>query len=147
MNIHKEITAHYTPTDIETLIKKDLESKGYNVLDTKFIIRSKKQKITLGEALAGANPPPTIEFTGVKARIKGEIECENRESIELDTDTFSTKEKMLYVETIKAILDRNYGKEVVFYDEGEWYSRDHSRNINLDELQEYILKVTDPGDE
>lgn len=52
------------------------------------------------------------------------------------------KEFLFYVGIIKEILDRNYGKEVVFYNEGEWYSRDHSRIISLDELRKYILQVT-----
>jgi hypothetical protein len=52
-------------------------------------------------------------------------------------------ELMTYVNIIKTILDRDYGKEVVFYDDGDWYSRDHCRNITLEELKEYILKVTD----
>jgi len=52
-------------------------------------------------------------------------------------------EIMAYVNMVKKVLDRYYGKEVVFYNEGEWYSRDHSRNISLDELEEYLLNVTD----
>lgn len=54
------------------------------------------------------------------------------------------QELMLYVNLIKEILDRNYGKEVVFYNEGQWYSRDHSRNLTLDELREYLLQVLEP---
>ena len=49
------------------------------------------------------------------------------------------KELMVYVEIIKTILDNDYGKEVVFYENGEWYSREHSRIITLDELKEYVL--------
>lgn len=52
-------------------------------------------------------------------------------------------ELMAYVRMIKEVLDRDYGKGVVFYNNGEWYSRDHSRNISLEELEEYLLKVTD----
>jgi len=52
-------------------------------------------------------------------------------------------EIMAYVNMIKKVLDRNYGKEVIFYSDGEWYSRDHSRNISLEELEEYLLRVTD----
>jgi len=55
-------------------------------------------------------------------------------------------EIMAYVNMIKKVLDRSYGKEVVFYNEGEWYSRDHSRNITLEELEEYLLEVTDRED-
>jgi hypothetical protein len=53
------------------------------------------------------------------------------------------KEFLFYVNIIKEILDRDYGKEVVFYNDGEWYSRSHSRKITLDELKAYILEVTD----
>lgn len=49
------------------------------------------------------------------------------------------KELMVYVEIIKTILDSDYGKEVVFYKNGEWYSREHSRVITLDELKDYVL--------
>jgi len=52
-------------------------------------------------------------------------------------------ELLAYVNMIKKVLDRDYGKEVVFYNEGEWYSRDHSRNISLEELEAYLLKVAD----
>lgn len=52
-------------------------------------------------------------------------------------------EIMAYVNMIKKILDRDYGKEVVFYNNGEWYSREHSGKIDLNTLQEYLLKVTD----
>jgi hypothetical protein len=52
-------------------------------------------------------------------------------------------ELMAYVNMIKKVLDRDYEKEVVFYDTGEWYSRDHSRVISLEELEQYLLKVTD----
>jgi len=55
-------------------------------------------------------------------------------------------EIMAYVNMIKKVLDRNYGKEVIFYSDGEWYSRDHSRNILLEELEEYLLRVTDRED-
>lgn len=60
------------------------------------------------------------------------------------------KEFMMYINMIKEVLDRSYGKEVVFYNDGEWYSRDHSRNITIEELREYLLKKTyreeDEGD-
>lgn len=52
------------------------------------------------------------------------------------------KELLFYVDIIKFILDRDYGKEVVFYDNGEWYSRKHNRIISLDELREYIFEIT-----
>lgn len=52
-------------------------------------------------------------------------------------------ELMAYVQMIKEVLDRDYGKEVVSYNNGEWYSRNHSRNISYEELEEYLLSVTD----
>lgn len=52
-----------------------------------------------------------------------------------------TDELMTYVYMIKEILDINYGKEVVFYDAGEWYSRVHERIISMDELKQYLKEV------
>lgn len=52
-------------------------------------------------------------------------------------------ELLAYVDIIKSILERDYGKEVVFYNNGEWYSRDHCRYLTLEELKEYVLDVTD----
>lgn len=52
-------------------------------------------------------------------------------------------EIMAYVNMIKKILDRDYGKEVVFYNDGEWYSKDHCRKLSFEELEEYLLRVTD----
>ncbi|MFI2856880.1 hypothetical protein ACH6EH_07040 [Paenibacillus sp. JSM ZJ436] len=52
-------------------------------------------------------------------------------------------ELMAYVQMIKQILDRDYGKQSVSYNNGQWYSREHSRNITYEELEEYLLKVTD----
>lgn len=54
---------------------------------------------------------------------------------------------MAYVNMIKDVLDREYGKEVIFYSEGEWYSRDHSRNITVEELREYLLQQTYKGED
>jgi hypothetical protein len=53
----------------------------------------------------------------------------------------------MYVNMIKEVLDRHYGKEVVFYNDGMWYSRDHCRNITVDELRDYLLQQTDRGDD
>jgi hypothetical protein len=60
----------------------------------------------------------------------------------LEMEVLILNELLVYANMIKEILDRDYGKEVVFYDNGEWYSRDHCRNISLEELKEYVLKVT-----
>jgi len=57
------------------------------------------------------------------------------------------KEKKTYIDIIKQIADRDYGKEVLFYHgDGEWYSRDLCRNISLVELSEYMLKITNKDD-
>lgn len=56
------------------------------------------------------------------------------------------KELPAYVKMIKEVLDRDYEKGVVFYDNGEWHSRNHSRHghrkITLEELRDYLLDVT-----
>lgn len=59
-----------------------------------------------------------------------------------DEDEKTMKELMAYINMIKEVLDREYGKEVVFYHDGEWYSRDHSRNLSIEELREYLLQQT-----
>jgi len=52
------------------------------------------------------------------------------------------KEKLLYVEILRSIINRYYEKEMVFYDNGEWYSREHCKNISIEELKIWILKIT-----
>lgn len=48
-------------------------------------------------------------------------------------------EFMTYVAILKTAADRIYGKEVVFYDGGEWYSREHGRYITPEELAEFVI--------
>ena len=50
-------------------------------------------------------------------------------------------EFMIYVNALKNIADSHYGKEVIFYDNGEWYSRDHSRNLTPEEVAQYVYEV------
>ena len=52
------------------------------------------------------------------------------------------KELMLYVELIREIVRRCYEKEMLFYENGEWYSRRHGRYITHDELSEWMLSIT-----
>ncbi|MFZ4454260.1 hypothetical protein [Salibacterium aidingense] len=53
-------------------------------------------------------------------------------------------ELLTYVAIVKTIADRIYGKEVIFYDNGQWYSREHSRYISDDEVAELTIGlVTD----
>jgi hypothetical protein len=47
-------------------------------------------------------------------------------------------ELMIYVNALKRIADSHYGKEVIFYDGGVWYSREHCRNLTPDEVAEYV---------
>lgn len=50
-------------------------------------------------------------------------------------------EKMRYVEIIKNIIDWDYGKEIIFYDNGRWYSRKDCDYISLDELEDWVYDV------
>lgn len=52
------------------------------------------------------------------------------------------KELLKYVDIIKDIINYHYEKEVVFYNNGEWYSREHSRNITLEELAIWVQELT-----
>jgi len=53
------------------------------------------------------------------------------------------KELLLYITTIKEIIDRHYGKGIVFYEEGVgWYSRYHSEYITDEKLVEWLLEIT-----
>lgn len=54
------------------------------------------------------------------------------------------KELLAYTELIKTIIDRYYFKEVVFYNDGEWYSREHSRHITVEELSEWLEEIVKP---
>lgn len=51
------------------------------------------------------------------------------------------KEFQFYIFLIKELIDTNNLKGTVYYNEGEWYSRQHSRNITLDELKEMVLEI------
>lgn len=52
-----------------------------------------------------------------------------------------------YIAIIKTILDNDYGKERVFYNDGEWYDRNASRRISLDELQKEVMGVVTTSEE
>jgi hypothetical protein len=51
------------------------------------------------------------------------------------------QEFMKYINIIKQVLDRDYGKERVFYNNGEWYDRNTSKNMSLDELESEVLGI------
>jgi hypothetical protein len=53
------------------------------------------------------------------------------------------EELLFYINLIRQIVCREYEKEILFYNDGEWYSREHCRNITLDELKEFVLETTD----
>jgi chromosome segregation ATPase len=50
-------------------------------------------------------------------------------------------ELIVYVNALKTIADRYYGKEVIFYDSGDWYSRDHCRNLTPEEVATYVIET------
>jgi hypothetical protein len=58
--------------------------------------------------------------------------------------TVIKKRLLLYVNAMKTIIDTNYEKEMVFYDDGDWYSRHHCRNITDEELIEWVIEITEP---
>jgi len=49
------------------------------------------------------------------------------------------QELLQYVELIKQLTASKYGKDVLFYDVGNWYSREHCREITLEELQDFVM--------
>lgn len=51
-------------------------------------------------------------------------------------------ELLAYVNILKNIITNYYEKEMVFYDSGEWYSREHCRIISVEELKEWIMEIT-----
>lgn len=58
-------------------------------------------------------------------------------------------EFLLYINTLKKIIDRFYERETVYYhlEEGEWYSREHCRVISNEELVDWVLELSDEDDE
>jgi len=52
------------------------------------------------------------------------------------------EELLHYVSILRNIITNHYEKEMVFYNDGEWYSREHSRNISLKELEDWIMQIT-----
>lgn len=51
------------------------------------------------------------------------------------------QEFLRYINIIKQVLDRDYGKERVFYNDGEWYDRNSCKNLSLDELEKEVVEV------
>lgn len=56
-------------------------------------------------------------------------------------------EFLLYIGTLKEIINRYYGKDTVFYTEGVWYSKYHSGEITQEQLAEWVLEITSPKEE
>lgn len=52
-------------------------------------------------------------------------------------------ELMAYVKALKTIIDRDHSKEMVFYDNGKWDSREHCRNLTIEELCQWALEISD----
>jgi hypothetical protein len=57
------------------------------------------------------------------------------------------EEFLLYTKTLKEIITRHYEKEMVYYDCGEWYSREHCRKITFQELCDWVLEITTLNEE
>ena len=57
------------------------------------------------------------------------------------------KELLIYVDIIRNIVTNYYEKEMLFYDKGEWYSREHCRIITTDELKDWIKDITTDEEE
>lgn len=56
-------------------------------------------------------------------------------------------EFVLYINTLIKISEINYGyKSCLSYNDGQWYSRDHSRNLTPEEVSEYILNIVADND-
>ena len=54
------------------------------------------------------------------------------------------EELLLYINTLKKIIDKHYEKEVIFYEEGKWWSREHSKYISPKEVTEWALELINP---
>ncbi len=53
------------------------------------------------------------------------------------------KELLKYIELIRKIALREYEKDILFYNDGTWYSREHCKEITLEELEDFILNITE----
>ena len=61
-----------------------------------------------------------------------------------ENSTETEQELSAYIEIIRRIATRHYGKEIIFrQNDGTWYSREHCRCITLEELEDLIMKITD----
>ena len=56
------------------------------------------------------------------------------------------EEFKLYIETLKEMIDKHYDKEMVFYSDLGWYSREHCRNITPQEMCEWVLELNKKED-
>jgi len=46
-----------------------------------------------------------------------------------------------YISIIKYIVNNYYEKGMIFYNDGEWYTRKLCGNISLEELEEWIEQI------
>lgn len=51
------------------------------------------------------------------------------------------QELLQYVELIKKLTASKYSKDVLFYNVGNWYSREHYREITLEELCDFVIDI------
>lgn len=56
------------------------------------------------------------------------------------------EEFKLYINTLKEMVDKHYDKEMIFYDDLGWYSREHGRNITPQELCDWVLELNKEED-
>lgn len=56
------------------------------------------------------------------------------------------KKVRLYEQTMKQVIDRQYEKEMIFYDDIGIYSRHDLKHISPEELCEFILEITKDSD-
>ena len=52
-------------------------------------------------------------------------------------------EFLKYIAIIKNLIDYDYEKGRVFYENGVWYDRDASRNISLEELEKIAMSIVE----
>lgn len=50
-------------------------------------------------------------------------------------------EFLLYINILKSIIDTEYERETVFYENGKWWPRDHCRYISPEVLTDWVLEI------
>jgi len=54
------------------------------------------------------------------------------------------QELLLYIETLKALIDTYHEKETVFYNERKGYYRTHCSNYTPEELTDWVKEILFP---